>query len=385
MTESKNLHALVFGASGLVGWGVTEQLLLNYPNPETFGKVTALVNRPLEVEDSCWPKSDKLQLVSGVDLTKGSVNEFARSLKERVTGIEKVTHVYYLAYKSERVHEIEVNVGMLDRVIGALEILSPDLQFVVFPSGSKAYGITMSPPRPFTAPFKESVGRLPPARTNDSWDNWYYRFQDLLAERSAGKSWSWCDIRPDLVVGFAPNGSAYSLVGYWANYLAVYRQVEGKGAKVAFPGSKAGYDSLFNDVSSGVIARAAIWASLNPDKTSGEIFNVANSATPSSMRERWPRIAAWFGLVGVGPENLKLDALAPRTYVEKHGKGIKLMEISGAEFLDYYGYHLDFDRHFDLEKIKKAGFQEDRDGHESWIEAFERYKAAGFLSDTGGG
>lgn len=65
-------HALVFGASGLAGWGLVNQLLSNYPALESFARVTALVNRPLSVDRSCWPISERphFQLVSGVDLSK---------------------------------------------------------------------------------------------------------------------------------------------------------------------------------------------------------------------------------------------------------------------------------------------------------------------------
>lgn len=70
----KGSHALVFGASGLVGWGVVDQLLSNYPAQGTFSKVTALVNRPLDIKDSFWPEESparpKLELVSGFTLPK---------------------------------------------------------------------------------------------------------------------------------------------------------------------------------------------------------------------------------------------------------------------------------------------------------------------------
>jgi hypothetical protein len=81
MGEKKNCHALVFGASGLAGWGVVDQLLSDYPVPGTFSTVTALSNRPLIVEDSFWPVRrsgdgvPKFDLISGVDLMKGSMDE----------------------------------------------------------------------------------------------------------------------------------------------------------------------------------------------------------------------------------------------------------------------------------------------------------------------
>ncbi len=92
-------HALVFGASGVAGWGLVEQLLDNYPKEGTFSKVTAVVNRPLDVENSYWPylspSRPELQLVSGVNLLKGTVEEFASALKQKVEGLEAVTHAYY--------------------------------------------------------------------------------------------------------------------------------------------------------------------------------------------------------------------------------------------------------------------------------------------------
>ena len=103
MTQSRSTttgaHALVFGASGLAGWGVVDQLLSNYPTQGTFSQVTALVNRPFSVADSYWPSPSptrpKLQLVPHVDLLKGSVEDFSAFLKREVENIESVTHAFY--------------------------------------------------------------------------------------------------------------------------------------------------------------------------------------------------------------------------------------------------------------------------------------------------
>jgi len=95
----RGYHALVFGASGLAGWGVVDQLLENYPTEGTFAKVTALVNRPLSVASSYWPSPShtrpKLSLVSGVNLTEGAVEEFSALLQRNVEDIASVTHVFY--------------------------------------------------------------------------------------------------------------------------------------------------------------------------------------------------------------------------------------------------------------------------------------------------
>lgn len=99
MTKTSGLHALVFGASGLAGWGVVDQILENYPAEGTFSKVTALVNRPLSAADSFWPSASpsrpKLDLVSGVNLAEGTVEEFTASLRDKVEDIANVTDAFY--------------------------------------------------------------------------------------------------------------------------------------------------------------------------------------------------------------------------------------------------------------------------------------------------
>jgi nucleoside-diphosphate-sugar epimerase len=93
-------HAIVYGASGLIGWALVDQLLNSYPTIRTFSKVTAVTNRPLNVERSCWPEASpsrpKLQLVSGVNLQSGDGDWLAKSLQASVKDVETVTHIFYL-------------------------------------------------------------------------------------------------------------------------------------------------------------------------------------------------------------------------------------------------------------------------------------------------
>ncbi len=109
MTEPGGNHALVFGASGVAGWGVVDQLLSNYPNPGTFSRVTALVNRPLTREQSHWPQPSPLHpefnLVSGINLAEGGVLELSEILEKEVRDLESVTHMFYFG-KQKKFHEI---------------------------------------------------------------------------------------------------------------------------------------------------------------------------------------------------------------------------------------------------------------------------------------
>jgi nucleoside-diphosphate-sugar epimerase len=95
-----NNHAIVFGASGLIGWALVDQLLSPYPHAGSFSKVTAVTNRPLNLYESHWREPDShrpdLQLVSGVDLRRGDAAALAECLEREVKDIESVTHIYYL-------------------------------------------------------------------------------------------------------------------------------------------------------------------------------------------------------------------------------------------------------------------------------------------------
>ena len=139
---SKGHHALVYGASGITGWAIVNQLLNDYPEATAFSNVTALTNRPLSPEAAQWPKSSKLEVISGLDLLKGSQDDLERGMKEKISGIENVTHVYFFAYimDSDPEKEISINVDLLTRAIVAIEHLSSNLQFVVLPTGTKVSG-----------------------------------------------------------------------------------------------------------------------------------------------------------------------------------------------------------------------------------------------------
>ncbi|EEB92850.1 hypothetical protein MPER_08577, partial [Moniliophthora perniciosa FA553] len=91
-------HAIVFGASGLAGWGVVDQLLRGYPAKGIFTRVTALVNRPLSLSDFGWVvelDGPEIQVVPNINLLTGSVEEFGEDLKKRVPGLKTVTHMFY--------------------------------------------------------------------------------------------------------------------------------------------------------------------------------------------------------------------------------------------------------------------------------------------------
>ncbi|KAF1965513.1 hypothetical protein BU23DRAFT_584972 [Bimuria novae-zelandiae CBS 107.79] len=382
-------HALVIGASGVIGWAVVDQLLRGYPTPGTFAQVSALVNRPLSLEDAFWPRSEgesgvELELTSGPDLL-GTEAEIERVLREKVGGVESVREVFYFEVRNDHIEEVKVNVGMLRRLVRSIARLSPTFRaegFLVYPGGTRGYGI-YRPDGVFTAPLREEMAECLPedyARTVA-----YPHYRAILTAESTHQGWSWCELCPDVVVGFTPNGSGFSLGGHWAVYLYAYALVHGKGAEVPFPGTLAGYDAQYTETSTAVLARVGIHAALHASTFRERIFNVADSGVPGRMRERWPEIAAWFGLRGVTPrEGASAEDVKPSEFVKAREellreKGAKGVQIWNAGQLDSYGYWLTFDRQLSLERLREAGFEEERPPREGWEEAFEMFRRAGMI------
>jgi hypothetical protein len=95
--------------------------------------------------------------VSGLDLlTEKGQEGLEKEIKDKVKGIETVTHVYFFgrnqlqdnlrqvidwitAYimDTDPDKEIAINVKLLDRAVKAVEHLSPNLKFIVLPTGTK--------------------------------------------------------------------------------------------------------------------------------------------------------------------------------------------------------------------------------------------------------
>jgi hypothetical protein len=86
------LQALVFGASGITGWAITNSALL-YPTSTTLTRVVGLTSRPLSLKDSGFPSDPRLQLYSGLDLSQDA--ETSTQYLKKIDEIDEITHVYF--------------------------------------------------------------------------------------------------------------------------------------------------------------------------------------------------------------------------------------------------------------------------------------------------
>lgn len=96
---TKGLRALVFGVSGITGWGLANTAL-SYPTSQTFDQVIGLANRPLSKEEGKLPDDPRLKLYSGVNLSQ-SVEDIVSALKG-IEGIQKTTHVYFSGTSTQK-------------------------------------------------------------------------------------------------------------------------------------------------------------------------------------------------------------------------------------------------------------------------------------------
>lgn len=88
-------HALIFGASGITGWPIVNELSSDSAEARLFDRVTALTVRPFSIKGSLWPSSSKLKIYSGIDLSRLSQEETLQELKNQVSDIDGVTHVFF--------------------------------------------------------------------------------------------------------------------------------------------------------------------------------------------------------------------------------------------------------------------------------------------------
>ena len=289
--------------------------------------------------------------------------------------------------------EIEINVKLLERAVLAIEHLSKSLKFVVLPTGTKAYGVHLIDKFPFSKqlPLAETLPRIPEPYASEMF---YYNQTDFLSNLSKGKSWTWCEVIPDVIIGFVPNNNIYCLPQHLALYLSLFRHLNGEGAAVTFPGNTKSWTALSTDSSQDLIARFSIHAALNPKTCGqGQRFNTADNTSPSSWSKKWPIICAYFGLKGAGPPESG-SGPQPGDYLAEHVEEWKKMEKEkGLETgrvgnnRSYGGFPFfimsmfNFDRHLDMTIGHKAWGDrtEEVDTKTAWYTAFDRFRQANII------
>ncbi len=230
-------------------------------------------------------------------------------------------------------------------------------------------------------PLKESYHRVPKPIADDIF---YYSQYDVLAEMSKGATWTFTEIRPDVMIGFVPGTNVMNIAQGLGFYLTLYREVRGPGAKVPYPGAEHGYRHKHTDAFQDIAAKMEIYAALNTERCgSGRTFNITNGDVVT-WADKWPGICAYFGLEGLGPQG---TFEPPADFVGKHSAAwVKLVEregLKGGRIESFYWPFLDvimdkafFDRQYDQSAARAVGFQESISTVKAYTIAFDRMRAA---------
>lgn len=321
--------ALVVGATGIIGGGLMQHLA----QADDFSVIGVSRSGGAAVSGHATLAVDLLD---------------PRDCKRALGPLTNVEHVFFAAYQwqANRANEVGPNVAMLANVVEAVAAASPALKSIVLVTGAKMYGMQWGPSR---TPMRESDPRhLPP--------NFYYAQEDLLRERQRGQSWSWSNLIPPFVTGFAV-GNAMNVVMAIALYATISKEL---GLPLRFPGSEGAYRALQHFADARQVAAAATWAAREP-RAANQAFNVANG-DPTRWQHLWPSLAAFFGMSTDDPKAVPLATIMAdkgtlwAQIVAKHG----LVESDFGRLVNWgwadYLLRMDYDVLLELGKIRRAGF-----------------------------
>ncbi|RDW77831.1 hypothetical protein BP6252_05884 [Coleophoma cylindrospora] len=382
----KSLKALVFGASGITGWAITNEAL-SYPTSTTFDSIVGLTSRKLSLEASGLPLDPRLELYDGLDLSRdvNSIVEYLRKIKH----VESFTHVYFAAYvhsgwgEEDSEKRKEQNTKFVVNAVAALEIVCPNMEFFTFATGGKWYGFEFGDKVQRLVPVKESHPRIPAPYGDHIF---YYPQIDALASLAEGKPWKFADIRPDAIVGFVPNHNPMNIAEPIGLYLSLWKSLE-SSPEVPFPGNESAYTHFHSDCSQDLVAKLHIFASLHPDKSAGKSFNIADVDYPVSWEMVWPGICQYFDLKGVGPLP-EGQGFAGEPWARSHSDKWDIWtkdndlrpQVLNKTCWDFMtivtGPFAEFNRQYDIGEVRAAGFTESIDPVKSYHVAFNRMRAA---------
>lgn len=200
---------------------------------------------------------------------------------------------------------------------------------------------------------------------------------------SKGASWTWTEVRPDVIIGFVPATNFMNCAQGLGLYLSLYREVNGQGATVVFPGTQKSWTCKHTDTSQDILAKFEIYAALDPKQTgNGRAFNIVDGNV-TTWEEKWPGICSYFGLKAAGPGDYepveqfaKKHAKVWDQLVEKHGLQGGRMDAYQWGFLTFVMADFDFNRQYDISAARSIGFTEEVDTVTGYTTAFDRMRNA---------
>ena len=344
--------AVVVGALGVIGRYIVDRLA-SLPDWQVIG-----LSRRQGVD------RERVRYIS-VDLLD------AHEARHRLIELGDATHVFYSAFQAsgtqaaDYARGTDINRDMLVNSVSAIERAAPGLQRVVLVTGTKYYGSHLGP---FRTPAKETDPRhMPP--------DFYFDQIDWLTAQQAGKPWSWAELRPQTLCGFAP-GTAMSIIPVIAVYAAISKEL---GLPLRFPGKPGAYRSIYQVTESTHIASAALWAATEP-RAANQAYNITNGDY-FRWANLWPRIAEVFEMPYADPQTISLVGhMADKAplwdaMVRKHGlKPHRYEDVVAWPFGDYV-FGCDWDVMTSTTKARQHGFHDVVDSEEMLVRLLRQFRS----------
>lgn len=345
------MKAVVVGALGVIGRYIVERLLA-----EGGWQVVGLSRRPAA-------NAPRYRHIA-VDLL--DLEDVARKLGD----LDDVTHIFYAAFQPSGgsaagyASNIAPNRDMLVNSVTALHRAGKALQRVVLVTGTKYYGVHLGPVK---TPMREADPRhMPP--------DFYFDQIDWLAGYQRGKRWSWTELRPQTLCGFAP-GTAMSIMPAIAVYAAISREL---GLPLRFPGKPGTYDTIYQVTESAHFAGAARWAATEP-RAANQAYNITNGDY-FRWRNVWPRIAQVFDMPVGEVQTINLtqhmadkEALWAELAKRHKLKKFAFDQLVAWPFADYV-FGSDWDVMSDVTKSREHGFHDVVDSEAMFERLLRRFR-----------
>ncbi len=343
--------AVVVGALGVIGRYVVERLAALHD-----WQVVGLSRR--QGEDRGRVRYISVDLLDSADTA------------QKLAGLGDATHVFYAAFQAsgtlaaDYAKGIAVNRDMLVNSVSTIDRVAKSLQRVVLVTGTKYYGTHLGP---FRTPAKEEDPRhMPP--------NYYFDQIDWLAAFQQGCPWSWTELRPQTLCGFAP-GTPMSIVPVIAVYAAISKAL---GLPLRFPGKPGAYRTIYQVTGSAHFANAALWAATEP-RCANQAYNITNGDY-FRWANVWPRIAEVFDMPVGEPQAISLvsqmadkgplwDSLVAKHGLQPYGYG----EIVAWPFGDYV-FGSDWDVMTSTTKARQHGFHDVVDSEEMLVRLLTQFR-----------
>jgi nucleoside-diphosphate-sugar epimerase len=343
--------AVVVGALGVIGRYIVEKLVA-----EGDWQVVGLSRRPAKNE----PRYNHVS-VDLLDL---------KDVGRKLDSLSDVTHVFYAAVQpgtgkaADYATVVAPNRDMLVNAVSAIAKANRALQRIVLVTGTKYYGVHLGP---LKTPMRETDPRhMPP--------DFYFDQIDWLADFQRGKKWSFSELRPQTLCGFAP-GAAMSIMPAIAVYAAISKEL---GQPLRFPGKPGAYDTIYQVTESSHFANAALWAATEP-RCANQAYNITNGDY-FRWRNVWPRIAQVFGMKVGDVQTISLTQhMADKAglwaqLTKKHGlKKIAFDQLVSWPFADYV-FAADWDVMSDVTKSRLHGFHDVVDSEAMFERLLRRFR-----------